>query len=136
MHYKLNCPSRTGVCPPRPRDVVLVPERATGSEWFRPSVPHCLLASEQGHFGSSTAFPFNLLRISNNYGASPVTLTSPVKHAGGPPAAGSSRRRTRRIGNLRVYYDVEHEPEAAVYVRAVGVKERNRVRIGKEVIQL
>lgn len=41
-----------------------------------------------------------------------------------------------RIGNLRVYYDVEHEPDAAVCVRAVGVKERNRVRIGKEVIQL
>ena len=41
-----------------------------------------------------------------------------------------------RIGNLRVYYDVEHEPEAAVYVRAVGVKQRNRVRIGREVIQL
>ncbi len=41
-----------------------------------------------------------------------------------------------RTGNLRVYYDVEHEPEAAVYVRAVGVKERNRVRIGKGVIQL
>ena len=41
-----------------------------------------------------------------------------------------------RIGNLRVYYDVENEPEAAVYVRAVGVKQRNRVRIGREVIQL
>jgi mRNA-degrading endonuclease RelE of RelBE toxin-antitoxin system len=41
-----------------------------------------------------------------------------------------------RIGNLRVYYDVEEEPEPAVYVRAVGIKERNRVRIGKEVIQL
>jgi len=41
-----------------------------------------------------------------------------------------------RIGNLRVYYDVEEEPEPAVYVRAVGIKERNRVRIGKEVIKL
>lgn len=41
-----------------------------------------------------------------------------------------------RIGNLRVYYDVEDEPEAVVYVRAVGVKRRNRVRIGKEVIEL
>jgi mRNA-degrading endonuclease RelE of RelBE toxin-antitoxin system len=41
-----------------------------------------------------------------------------------------------RIGNLRVYYDVETEPESVVYVRAVGVKLRNRVRIGKEVIQL
>lgn len=41
-----------------------------------------------------------------------------------------------RIGTLRVYYDVEEEPEPTVYVRAVGIKERNRVRIGKEVIQL
>ena len=41
-----------------------------------------------------------------------------------------------RIGNLRVYYDVEVEPELVVYVRAVGVKRRNLVRIGKEVIEL
>jgi mRNA-degrading endonuclease RelE of RelBE toxin-antitoxin system len=41
-----------------------------------------------------------------------------------------------RIGNLRVYYDVEEEPEQAVYIRAVGIKERNRVRIGNEVIGL
>ncbi len=40
-----------------------------------------------------------------------------------------------RIGMLRVYYDVEQKPRRVVYVRAVGVKERNRVRIGKEVIQ-
>ena len=41
-----------------------------------------------------------------------------------------------RIGNLRVYYDVEDEPKAVVYVRAVGVKKGNLVRIGKEVIEL
>ncbi len=41
-----------------------------------------------------------------------------------------------RIGNLRVYYDVEDRPEPTVFIRAVGVKERNRVRIGKEVINL
>ena len=41
-----------------------------------------------------------------------------------------------RIGDLRVYYDVEKEPEQIVFVRAVGIKERNRVRIGKEVIEL
>ena len=41
-----------------------------------------------------------------------------------------------RIGNLRVYYDVEEEPEPVVYIRAVGTKERNRVRIEKEVIEL
>ena len=41
-----------------------------------------------------------------------------------------------RIGNLRVYYDVEEEPEPVVFIRAVGIKERNRIRIGREVIDL
>ncbi len=41
-----------------------------------------------------------------------------------------------RVGNLRVYYDVEEEPKPIVYVRAVGVKKRNQVQIGKEVIEL
>jgi hypothetical protein len=41
-----------------------------------------------------------------------------------------------RIGNLRVYYDVEEAPELVVFIRAVGIKERNRVRIGREVIEL
>jgi mRNA-degrading endonuclease RelE of RelBE toxin-antitoxin system len=41
-----------------------------------------------------------------------------------------------RIGQLRVYYDVEEEPEPVVVVLAVGVKERNVVRIGKEVVDL
>jgi mRNA-degrading endonuclease RelE of RelBE toxin-antitoxin system len=41
-----------------------------------------------------------------------------------------------RIGNLRVYYDVENDPEPIVFIRAVGIKERNQVRIGGEVIEL
>ena len=41
-----------------------------------------------------------------------------------------------RIGNLRVYYDVEEKAEPVVYIRAVGMKERNQVRIGKEIIAL
>lgn len=41
-----------------------------------------------------------------------------------------------RIGNLRVYYDVEEVPEEVVYILAVGLKERNRVRVGEEVIDL
>jgi mRNA-degrading endonuclease RelE of RelBE toxin-antitoxin system len=41
-----------------------------------------------------------------------------------------------RIGNLRVYYDVEEDPELVVFIRAVGIKERNQVRIGREVIEL
>lgn len=41
-----------------------------------------------------------------------------------------------RVGNLRVYHDIEEEPEAVVFVRAVGVKQRNQVRIGGEAIEL
>jgi len=41
-----------------------------------------------------------------------------------------------RIGNLRVYYDIEDDQEHIVYIRAVGIKDRNSVRIGKEVIKL
>jgi len=40
-----------------------------------------------------------------------------------------------RIGNLRVYYDVD-EGKHTVNIRAVGIKERNSVKIGKEVIRL
>src|SRR5262249_42110705 len=41
-----------------------------------------------------------------------------------------------RIGDLRVYYDVQSEPEPKVLVRAVGIKERDRVRIGKKEFEL
>ena len=41
-----------------------------------------------------------------------------------------------RIGNLRVYYDVEEDAQHVVLVRAIGVKERRRVRIGREVIEI
>ncbi|HLO48776.1 MAG TPA: type II toxin-antitoxin system RelE/ParE family toxin [Kamptonema sp.] len=41
-----------------------------------------------------------------------------------------------RIGNLRVYYDVEEEPEAVVYINAVGVKNRNQVWIAGEIFDL
>ena len=43
---------------------------------------------------------------------------------------------TRSASRVRVYYEVEQEPEAVVRILAVGIKERNRVRIGKEVIDL
>jgi hypothetical protein len=39
-----------------------------------------------------------------------------------------------RIGTIRVYYSVEEEPEPLVNIRAVGVKTRDRVRLGKEEI--
>jgi mRNA-degrading endonuclease RelE of RelBE toxin-antitoxin system len=41
-----------------------------------------------------------------------------------------------RVGNLRIYYDIEEQPEAVVLIRAIGVKDRNRVRIGGEVVEL
>jgi hypothetical protein len=41
-----------------------------------------------------------------------------------------------RIGALRVYYDVEDAPQPKVFIRAVGIKERNRVRIAGEIIAL
>ena len=41
-----------------------------------------------------------------------------------------------RLGDLRVYYDVQGRPRRVVSVLAVGVKERHRVRVGKEVIEL
>jgi hypothetical protein len=41
-----------------------------------------------------------------------------------------------RIGPLRVYYDMVEEPEPVVYIRAIGIKDRNKIRIGNEVISL
>jgi mRNA-degrading endonuclease RelE of RelBE toxin-antitoxin system len=41
-----------------------------------------------------------------------------------------------RIGVLRVYYDVEEAPAPRVLVRAIGIKDRNRVRIGKKEYEL
>jgi mRNA-degrading endonuclease RelE of RelBE toxin-antitoxin system len=37
-----------------------------------------------------------------------------------------------RIGDLRVCYDVEDDPESIVHVRAIGVKQHNELRIGGE----
>jgi hypothetical protein len=39
-------------------------------------------------------------------------------------------------GTFEYTYDVEVEPEPVVFIRAVGIKERERVRIGREVIDL
>ena len=41
-----------------------------------------------------------------------------------------------RIGDLRVYYDVEEEPQPMVYIRAAGLKERNKLWIGGEEMDL
>ena len=41
-----------------------------------------------------------------------------------------------RLGNLRVYYDVEEAPEPLVRIAAVGVKRGNQVYIGGELYSL
>jgi len=41
-----------------------------------------------------------------------------------------------RIGNLRVYYEAKDEPEPTVTILAIGIKERDQVRIGGERIKL
>jgi mRNA-degrading endonuclease RelE of RelBE toxin-antitoxin system len=41
-----------------------------------------------------------------------------------------------RVGNLRVYYSAQANPEPVVSVLAVGMKERNQVRVGGEVMDL
>jgi mRNA-degrading endonuclease RelE of RelBE toxin-antitoxin system len=41
-----------------------------------------------------------------------------------------------RIGDLRVYYDVEDGPEPIVHVRAIGIKDHNELRIGGEAYPL
>ena len=41
-----------------------------------------------------------------------------------------------RIAELRVYYEIEEQPEPRVTIVAVGVKDRNRVLIGGKEIRL
>jgi mRNA-degrading endonuclease RelE of RelBE toxin-antitoxin system len=41
-----------------------------------------------------------------------------------------------RIGELRVYYEIEEDSERVVTIVAVGVKDRNRVLIGGKEIEL
>ena len=41
-----------------------------------------------------------------------------------------------RIGEIRVYYDVEEEPERLVIILAVGIKDRSRIIVGGEEVEL
>ena len=41
-----------------------------------------------------------------------------------------------RVGKIRVYYEIDRLNRTMVNVLAVGVKERNKVRIGKEEVEL
>jgi hypothetical protein len=40
------------------------------------------------------------------------------------------------VGRLRAYFDIEEEPARVVKIRAVGIKDRNRVLIGGEEVEL
>ena len=35
-----------------------------------------------------------------------------------------------RLGNIRVYYDIECDPDSRVVIQAIGIKVRNEVYIG------
>jgi mRNA-degrading endonuclease RelE of RelBE toxin-antitoxin system len=75
-----------------------------------------------------------------------TVLDAVEKHLQSQPAVETRKRKPMRpnpiapwelrIGNLRVYYDIEDDPEHVVYIRAVGIKDRNNVRIGRKVIKL
>ena len=41
-----------------------------------------------------------------------------------------------RVGRLRVYDDVRADPEPTVEILAIGVKDRNEVRIGGKAVKL
>ena len=41
-----------------------------------------------------------------------------------------------RLGDVRVFYDVQEEPEPQVKIAAVGIKQHNELWIGKERIEL
>ena len=41
-----------------------------------------------------------------------------------------------RVGHFRIFYDIIMEPEPSVEILAVGVKEREQLRIGGKVVKL
>nr|VFJ97322.1 MAG: hypothetical protein BECKH772C_GA0070978_1001213 [Candidatus Kentron sp. H] len=41
-----------------------------------------------------------------------------------------------RIGDFKVFYDVVESPESCVYIRAIGIKAHNTLRIGKKVFEI
>lgn len=41
-----------------------------------------------------------------------------------------------RVGELRVYYDVQRLPQRLVFVKAVGIKVRDRVYVGGKEVRL
>jgi hypothetical protein len=75
-----------------------------------------------------------------------MVLDGVARHLSADPMVETRRRKPMRpnplapwelrLGNLRVYFDIVIEPEPIVVVLAVGVKERNAVRIGKKALEL
>jgi mRNA-degrading endonuclease RelE of RelBE toxin-antitoxin system len=61
----------------------------------------------------------------------PTTVTRNRK----PLQANALARFELRIGHLRVYYEVD-ESKRVVEIRAIGIKDRNRVLIGGEEVDL
>lgn len=61
----------------------------------------------------------------------PVSRTRNCK----PMKAGGPASWELRVGELRIYYDVEEEPVPTVHILAIGIKRRRVVRIGREVIE-
>jgi mRNA-degrading endonuclease RelE of RelBE toxin-antitoxin system len=41
-----------------------------------------------------------------------------------------------RLGDIRVFYEIQEEPDPVVIIKAVGVKRHNELWIGKEKIEL
>lgn len=53
-----------------------------------------------------------------------------------PMRPNSLAPRELRVGNLRIYYDVEEDPQRKVLIRAIGIKERSLVMIGGKEFEL
>ncbi len=75
-----------------------------------------------------------------------IVLTGVDRHLTEDPMVQTRRRKPMRpnilapwelrLGNLRVYFDIVIEPDPVVVVLAVGIKDRDVLRIGKDVIEL
>ncbi len=41
-----------------------------------------------------------------------------------------------RVGNFRIYYDIEIDSQSTVIILAIGIKERNKIYIGNKEVEL
>jgi mRNA-degrading endonuclease RelE of RelBE toxin-antitoxin system len=75
-----------------------------------------------------------------------LVLDGVARHLSAAPMLETKRRKPMRpnplapwelrLGSLRVYFDIVIEPDPVVVILAVGIKDRNAVRIGKRAIEL